>query len=614
MKKKTLEILEHEDFLNISRGASREDPRFAHYYVDLHLDGWRIVFKNLKIEGDHNGHLPLGALPSPISLLFENCELPSIRTSVQIDELIFDNCNIIGLTINSVIKSVSLIGKRSTIEAINFEPTGRSPETALSGKVGSINFPSTLAKEGRMTNVISDADINQINIQGLYQLSIESSGILNELILDNSGYPFKGFARIGKLIIERSNAEVNLCGIFGSIAMDHASGSVHLNNVICLGNLTITNPLQSSHYDTLLEIGNMYVGGQLLLEKFNGVIHAELRYLENEFICINDLYITKKLKDVQLVSQNAELPIRINTFSMVDVVIEKDVHWYLDGLLVSVINLVSFRNIGTGNIYNTRDGNFALLPQSFAELTREVQSEDRLKDFISKWNWKYENPPCQQLNWRFSDLGKINFINSDFSTFRMLFSSAKISEIFLAGSRLPKSIDVDVMADTKKMRHQQRIANSQLKKLHEQQGDILASNEYFANEMNAYYGSLSWWKNFFEKLPLAMNGISSNHGQSWIRAFGLTLLVTLVSFSLFVHSMGYELARVTPETLTVFKRLSGFVLEYLNPLHKLESFEKINPNKEFSTSSRLIDGTSRILISYCVYQLIQAFRKHGRSR
>jgi len=151
-----------------------------------------------EIEGDHNGQLPLGALPSPISLLFENCELPLIRTSIQIDELVFDKCKITGLTINSVIKSVSLIGKRSTIKVINFEPTGRSPETALSGKVGSINFPSTLAKEGRITKVISDADINQINIQGLYHLSIECSATLNELILDKSGYPFKGFARIGK--------------------------------------------------------------------------------------------------------------------------------------------------------------------------------------------------------------------------------------------------------------------------------------------------------------------------------------------------------------------------------------------------------------------------------
>ena len=80
----------------------------------------------------------------------------------------------------------------------------------------------------------------------------------------------------------------------------------------------------------------------------------------------------------------------------------------------------------------------------------------------------------------------MNFINSDFSGFTMNFYSSKINEAFLSGSKLStKVISKTPHSTARENFHQQRIANSQLKKLHEQQGDAVGASIYFANEMNS---------------------------------------------------------------------------------------------------------------------------------
>ena len=81
--------------------------------------------------------------------------------------------------------------------------------------------------------------------------------------------------------------------------------------------------------------------------------------------------------------------------------------------------------------------------------------------------------------------------------------------------------------------------------------------------------------------------------------------------------------------MTRFGEVWSYFLEFVNPIHKAdyvaeELLRKQSLNKKLikiddkttlniNGWARTIEGVSRIFIAYFVYQLIQAFRKHGRS-
>jgi hypothetical protein len=221
---------------------------------------------------------------------------------------------------------------------------------------------------------------------------------------------------------------------------------------------------------------------------------------------------------------------------------------------------------------------------------------------------------ARNINLYSSDLGKLNFIDSDFSNFRLNYYSTKLNEIFLAGSSLPRKVYA-MGPGSGDARLQVKIANMQLKKLHEQHGDLIAANEYFANEMNSYFAILSWKSHFWEKFPLMLNKISSNHGQSWIRGLTSTITVGGLFFIAFVITIGNQPANpFNPEHRQVFHQVSSFFLDFINPIHKLETFDEIRHMASYSPASRFIDGFSRIFITYFTYQLVQAFRKHGKTK
>lgn len=133
--------------------------------------------------------------------------------------------------------------------------------------------------------------------------------------------------------------------------------------------------------------------------------------------------------------------------------------------------------------------------------------------------------------------------------------------------------------------------------------------------MNAYYESLVWKGDFWEKFPLFLNRISSNHGQSWIRALVTTVWVTAVFYALFLTSLGLLPANpLKGENLLRFLHAASYFFDFVNPLHKLETFAPLKTDVGYPVFGRFVDGIARVFIAYFVYQLIQAFRKHGRSK
>lgn len=203
-----------------------------------------------------------------------------------------------------------------------------------------------------------------------------------------------------------------------------------------------------------------------------------------------------------------------------------------------------------------------------------------------------------------SDLGKSSFINSNFSGVSMNFEDSRITDTFFSKGTFPQRVAKDD--------HQQRQAFAQLKKINEAKGDYLEANHFYAKEMNAFYRSISWKKHFWEKLNLGFNKFSNDHGQSWQLGLLVVIVVTSVFFWIYLLCLDVTLGSIyKPDDTTHFFRCLSYLPEFLNPVHRTDEIAK-GIGAPLKPSARLVEGISRIFIAFAIYQLIQAFRKHGK--
>ncbi|MBD2700177.1 hypothetical protein IC229_05990 [Spirosoma sp. BT702] len=243
--------------------------------------------------------------------------------------------------------------------------------------------------------------------------------------------------------------------------------------------------------------------------------------------------------------------------------------------------------------------------------TFNSSTEEIVDDKISK-------PSLKIIN---SDIGKTTFINCDLSSFDLDFNSSKITEVFVTGTRMPRKITTELALNHLNY-HQHQLGYSQIKKIYEARGDKVEANRYYAKEMQAYQQTLSWsnWDDFWEKLNLGLSKISTNYGQSWQRGLGMTLFVGAVFYTFYCWSLGFWPALLDEKSFERFSSLCTYYLEFLNPIHKADyvaeqllSDDLLIEKVKVPGWARFWEGISRIFIAYFGYQLVQAFRKHGKS-
>ena len=121
-----------------------------------------------------------------------------------------------------------------------------------------------------------------------------------------------------------------------------------------------------------------------------------------------------------------------------------------------------------------------------------------------------------------------------------------------------------------------------------------------------------WWDGLFEYLNLSLNRWSSFHGNNWIRATIMTLVINGIFFTLYCRCLGSEID-YSPEGWHTFRQLFSYSFEFLNPLRKADFLKEAGMATMITAKARTVDYISRIVVSYFAYQTIQAFRKHGKS-
>jgi hypothetical protein len=208
-----------------------------------------------------------------------------------------------------------------------------------------------------------------------------------------------------------------------------------------------------------------------------------------------------------------------------------------------------------------------------------------------------------------SDLGKTSFIDCDFSRQKMYFDSSKITEVALAGATLPAP--AQIISNSKSLT-QKKLALSQIKKVYQNMGDSVTAGQYQGEELNVYMKTLSFGA---EKVNLWLNHQTNRHGQSWARAIKILFLGSILFYTFYCFALGFKINFSKQGMYMFFKNLSYF-LEFLNPIRKGEFLPKvligIKDESQIPLNAVIIDSLAKLFNAYLIYQLIAAFRKHGK--
>lgn len=342
---------------------------------------------------------------------------------------------------------------------------------------------------------------------------------------------------------------------------------------------------------------------------YSSILGIDILYLKHDS---KRLVIQNCLIDVFIVTLDKPLEITVNdstiwTLNLAKKILIKDTIFRLSDCQFNQIIFDSFTNQGTISFSNIKVFNEG----------KNYKSTDNIVKKDPNSNYMFEsycrNSEIKILN---SDMGKTNFIGCNLNQFhQFIFLNSKLLEIFIADTSLPKKEKIRT-TETKVSRYekleQTRLALSQFKKIYENRGDVVMAIEYHAQEMEVYrqclkYAESSLWTDRWnirgERANLWLNKISSYYGNNWLRAVLVTIIVNTFFFIIYCWSLGYCLGTDYKK----FAELFSYSFEFLNPVRKSNLL-----SDNLSPLSRTIDYLSRIIIAYCVYQTIQAFRKFGK--
>ena len=277
---------------------------------------------------------------------------------------------------------------------------------------------------------------------------------------------------------------------------------------------------------------------------------------------------------------------------------------------VSIQGKMIFSNILSGGL---------IAPIEYKDIFERPDISSSIKEYQQKslfpksfdWTWgKIPKYPFFIIN---SDLGKTIFYNCGFTRMDLYMSGAKINEINISDSYLPKKLykpDKDPSNSS--------IQYAQLRKIHESVGDTIKANMYQAEELNAHYLSLRWWKreHLSEKFNLWLNGATNYYGQNYVKAFWVTVIWSSIFYTFYCFLLGFRLNLFTPNSWNTFWEIFLNFFEFLNPIHKADYIADallgLKEPKDIPSSARGWEVISRILNGYFIYQFVQAFRKYGK--
>lgn len=608
----------------------------------LSLQGVAIDFYNTEFLGE----LDIGSVSN---IYLNSCKSGRVNISKNIKGLKIEGSSIQYININDAIFNKELIILNANIETfVSYNSKYTSLRIISDGnnnsKIENFNF-----SRGELTNLeienyhigsIPDSTKGVINATPSFYFQSKA----NQLVFSNSKFIWKSeiSGNINSIKISKKTSfdNLNIESNIERLSLDsginikilNLSGiikTILLTKVFNIGLFLIDN-LESDHLKfNGGKIGNLSIRQSSKIKLFE-ILTGHLNNLTIESTGIEKIYIKPEVKllkidkliqksYIDILIDNSNNSLQLGTYEFLDFTYPKDSSSKFIQLKSDVIKFSNFSNYGN------------LIFSGFRPL----------------------NDGEHLIHIENSDLGKMLFMDCDFSGFKMFFQSSKISEIFLAGSIMPYPININVDQDGFLNSDHKRLALTQLKKVFEARGDTLNSTKYNEAELQDWYDSLkpdeledkklvlSLFKKlyesrgdivnaielqgreldtqrqilskknkvFWERFQLCLNKYSNNFGRSWQWSIGWIVFFNLLFYLLYLHSFG--LLNVNqPFDLN----LAGYYFEFMNPTHRLDFLKNYLDSNNFTLkgSSITFDFLNRIFIGYLIYQLISAFRKYGK--
>jgi len=103
---------------------------------------------------------------------------------------------------------------------------------------------------------------------------------------------------------------------------------------------------------------------------------------------------------------------------------------------------------------------------------------------------------------------------------------------------------------------------------------------------------------------LWLNKVSNRFSQSWSRGFASTIVISIILYLLYYANLCRN------EEVSIAEHLGNWV-RFVNPTHKFNFM--VEAEKPTGKWSYFIDGVSRVLISFFIYQTVAASRRFGKA-
>lgn len=306
----------------------------------------------------------------------------------------------------------------------------------------------------------------------------------------------------------------------------------------------------------------------------------------------------------------------------------------------SLLKISNFNNLGNLFFRTIKSKNRNQVLANYQTLLLEEIQKSGIENFkIQEEYHKYLNwtsdftPEKPSIIFSQSSLGKAEFTDFDFDSFGFFYSNSKITETFISGGTLPQTIEISNVEKKTTDYYIQKVGvYNQFKKIFDSQGDNFQSTYFQAKaaenqaelleqqrkaiikkEQKSATNWLSkiaiWVKvsafshNTFEKLTFWLNKSSNRHGESWIQALKFILFISITFFSIYCWVSGKYYIEWNFSWKN-FGDLLGDYVSFLDPTQKIKD--------DISGWSKIVLFVSKIFIGYGIFQLIAAFRKHGK--
>lgn len=453
---------------------------------------------NIQFINCHFNNIKVTDCPK-VFLNFRNCEINAIyfeRTRHSEDltfestiinefkslESDFSRLQFISSIKNITIGRLVITGKTiNSLEFINVECGNKSDNSSeyvslkLDSKISKVIFQDTITYnnidfhgEINTINFVSKPIFHFLNIYGKVEFINFNNQVVIKKLLNITGI-------IGKLLQISPTSKIKECKFDGAeINKFEISG----------GEIGLVNFFKVKAFSEKITITGGNIGEITIATKLNNQL--EIRPEESVQIGVFNQF---EFSEVTI--NDIDDLLTILNINLIDFVFPKDKTSYFSGFKINSLNFIDFYNYGNISFSNLNDG----------------------------------LPIIGNLQIRNSDLGKMLFMNCDFTGCEMDFVSSKISEIFLAGTSMPSSTKINSSVEPKGIDFEnKRLALTQLKKVFDNRGDSLNSTKFHKAELEV-------WENELHRQEDEEKGaIINNH--NWLKKIKLKIF-NWISIKLF---------------------------------------------------------------------------------